>query len=177
VRALVPGRAAQRYCLTRRLGARAHDQVFAGRQRPAGLRHQHPLFFGIEQRRFTGGTGNQQPVESRRAQVRDVLGVALASHVPLPLERRGDRSVQTCEASGSHSVVSPSTGLITAPPVTSAALATRERRRSVRTCSSKSAGLDEAAAATSYVTTLSATRSMRCWSKVCIPYCSRESRI
>src|SRR5206468_2585177 len=43
-----------------------------------------------------------------------------------------------------------------------AAGATRERRRSVRTCSWKSEGFDEAASAVSYVTMSSATRSIRC---------------
>src|SRR2546427_264927 len=89
----------------------------------------------------------------------------------------GDLSRRAVERCGDGDEHAPERPLRHWPGVASAGVAVRGRRRTERICFSNSAGLLLAARAVSYVTTSSATRSMRCWSNVCMPYSSRASRM
>src|SRR5205807_4760881 len=109
-----------------------------------------------------GRAGDEDAVEPLGEQAGGVVPQVDRSDLPRGgIERRGDGGEDAPDPLRAHcpgsrldrSSVKPAGLSATA----SAGETTRERRRSVRICSSKSAGLDEAASAVSYVTALSPT--------------------
>src|SRR4029077_20048844 len=144
------------------------------RDEPALVGHDltHPpdhaaLLVRLEQGRLARRARHDHSVEPRGDQ---------PGHIVAQVDG-GDLSRRAVEWRGDGDEAAPERPLRHWPGGASAGVAVRGRRRTERICFSKSAGSLLAARAVSYVTTSSATRSMRCWSNVCMPYSSRASRM
>ncbi len=152
VRSLGRGRPSQGHGLPGGLPTRARDEPALVRQHLPHPCDHAALLLRIEQGRLPRRPPDDHTVEPRRDESSHVVAQVDGSDLPRrAVERRGDGGQHPRELPLGHW-----------PGVASAGVAVRARRRTERSCFSNSAGFVVAARAGSYVTTSSATRSIRC---------------
>src|SRR5687767_6129766 len=139
----------------RRFGARSGHYRHRARQHVTGERRQPHLLLFVQQRAFAVRAEQNDAIDRRlRPAPQIVTEMDRCDVAAAPIKICDDGREDPLQT-----------------------LAYVHRHASMRTRSSKSAGFVAAAFATSYETMSFVNRSVRCWSNVCEPYCSRPSAI